>query len=228
MYCLVVGGAMGYFIPANHLGLIPTDDLSILNTPEKVKLAIFTGGEDVDPSLYGHVMDRTTGSNIRRDKYEVGAFHALKEFNIPKVGICRGAQFLCVMAGGSLIQDVTGHGSNHYLVFRDKDGAMKKSPEKVTSTHHQMQYPWDLPEDNFKVLAGSPSPISNHYVWNNRKYYSNQLEIPQQFWVEPDVVHYPKINALGIQYHPEWMPENSWGMIYARGLISSLVNGDDI
>jgi gamma-glutamyl-gamma-aminobutyrate hydrolase PuuD len=224
--CLIVGGSDSYFIPPNHLGFTPTEDLDSINIG-RVALAIFTGGEDVDPSLYGHTKDRSTGSNIYRDSYEKIAYEKIHAAGIPKLGICRGAQFLCVMAGGSLIQDVTGHGNNHRLKFMDKDGKYKLSPEKVTSTHHQMQYPWELSKDDFNVLAHSPSPISHYYTWNGKTYETFEGHgPPSQFDIEPDVVFYRKINSLAIQYHPEWMEETSWGMKYARDLISKLIRGE--
>ena len=184
-----------------------------------MKLAIFTGGEDISPAIYKHPRDNSTYFNSHRDAYELSAFQKLREFNIPLLGICRGAQLLCALAGGSLIQDVTGHGR-----FLNDNGQWEESPETVTSTHHQMQYPWDLPKDDYKLLAGSVAPISSHYIWNGKKYNTND-KIDENFAFEPDVVHYPKINALAIQYHPEWMNENSWGLNYARGLIGKLING---
>lgn len=222
--CLVVGGGESYFIPANHIGLEPTSDIDALNGG-RVKLAIFTGGEDVDPSLYKHPKYIGTFSSLDRDTYEQRAFAMIREKNIPMLGICRGAQLLCALAGGSLVQDVTGHGRSHLLRYLDSDGKERTSFETVTSTHHQQQYPWDLPKEDFKVLAWSPEPISNHYVWKGKKHSMVDAAINPQFRIEPDVVFYPKINALAIQYHPEWMGDNSWGMKYARGLIGRLMEG---
>lgn len=52
------------------------------------------------------------------------------------VGICRGAQFLNVMAGGKMIQHVEGHAihGTHEIVVTDVYGGVKliKSPLHIT------------------------------------------------------------------------------------------------
>lgn len=227
MYALVVGGAMNYFKPAAFTGYQPTSNVEVLNNPASVGLVMFTGGEDVSPHLYGHKRHVTTGINLSRDNYEVDVFNRLRALGdiIPTVGICRGAQFLCVMAGGSLIQDVTGHaGPGHKLIYLDDNMATKLSPEIVTSTHHQMQYPWDLPKESYRVLAWSPYPISRHYAWKDKEYSRVSRDgVPNEFDMEPDVVLYRSINALAIQYHPEYMAEDSWGFKFAQKHIQNLI-----
>lgn len=224
--CLVVGGSFGYFKPADHLGLIPMSDIDEIGSG-RIKLAIFTGGEDVDPSVYDHPKWNGTYSNIDRDRYEIAAFEKCLKAKIPMLGICRGAQFLCAMAGGKLVQDVTNHGQYHYLKFINEKGEWEVSPEKVTSTHHQMQFPWTIKGGRFKILAGSPQPISRHYAFEKKLWKAGEEgEIPAKMQIEPDVVFYQDINALGIQYHPEWMDNTSWGMKYARRLIDKLMSGE--
>lgn len=238
---LLVGGGPSYTRPTAHLGLQWTDDPSRMS---EVSLAIFTGGEDVGPKLYKHPKDSTTSYNSKRDDYEVSVFKQIPA-TTAKLGICRGAQFLCVMAGGSLVQDCTRHTQEHVLEYLDPehlDGIqgkagkgnfdytkstmtppiVKTSPSKVFSTHHQMQYPWDLKKDEYKLIAWSPYPISDYYAWNGQRYGRHSHA---DMSLEPDIVYYPKINALAIQYHPEWMGEQSWGFGYARHLVSRLMGG---
>src|SRR5687768_16963203 len=77
------------------------------NYPTNLDLICFTGGEDVTPSLYGEVKHPLTYNNPERDKHEVEYFNQF--IGIPKVGICRGGQFLNVMSGGKLHQHILGH-----------------------------------------------------------------------------------------------------------------------
>ena len=216
-YCLVVNGR-SYYCPFDHLGLELTSDTSLLvSDPDSVGLVVFTGGEDVSPHLYGHKNVASYNSKDR-DASEVAVFYNAYLNQIPMAGICRGAQFLCVMAGGHLVQDISNHGNNHYLRYVDRDGVEKTSPEKVTSTHHQMQYPWPIGEDKFEVLAWSSSAISNYYLYDG-------VRIPttvalKELTMEPDVIFYKNINALVMQYHPEWMPRNSWGFKYAQNMVT--------
>jgi len=110
-------------------GWFPTNKISSAN------LIQFTGGEDVTPALYNELPHSRTNSNPQRDKKEAIIFHIAKARGIPMAGICRGGQFLNVMCGGSLWQDVDGHGIQ---------GTHKAKCEitgqilDVTSTHHQI------------------------------------------------------------------------------------------
>ena len=68
---------------------------------------ILTGGEDVDPALYGE--DRHATVNTvppEHDAFEVGLAKAALEQGVPILGICRGSQVLVVADGGRLVQDV--------------------------------------------------------------------------------------------------------------------------
>ncbi len=216
-YCLVVNGP-GYFPPFDHLGLEKCTNPKILDeNPSSVGLVVFTGGSDVSPSLYGHKNTKSY-TNPSRDDEEVSIFHAAVQHDIPMAGICRGAQFLCAMAGGTLVQDITNHTEYHRLMYLDENGATKESPESVTSTHHQMQHPWSLPKGDFEILAWSSVSRSSHYIYDG--YTFNGELASRELKTEPDVVYYPRIKALGIQYHPEWMARDSWGFKYAQKVVS--------
>jgi putative glutamine amidotransferase len=72
---------------------------------------LLTGGADVDPELYGDVIDPKAGvhPNRRRDDMELAYLrHALIE-NLPVLAVCRGMQLLNVFFGGKLIQDLPNH-----------------------------------------------------------------------------------------------------------------------
>ena len=69
----VVGGANYYAQRIENHEL--TDDLSTAD------IVMFTGGEDVDPSMYGCKKHRTTYSNINRDMYEKEIFEKINSSN---------------------------------------------------------------------------------------------------------------------------------------------------
>lgn len=123
--------------------------------PYYADLAVFTGGEDVTPSYYGAEAHPTTYNNRVRDNSEskVSAFFLARE--IPMVGICRGAQFLCVMNGGSLYQDVDRHAisGEHELSYVDEKGQARTY--HVTSTHHQMQNPYTNDDLMFELWGSA-------------------------------------------------------------------------
>ena len=61
----------------------------VIDDITKADIVMFTGGEDVDPSLYGAEKHRTTHSNLERDLYEKSVFEKINP-NQLVVGICRG------------------------------------------------------------------------------------------------------------------------------------------
>ena len=78
---------------------------------EKFDGLLLTGGEDVNPSLYHEENTHSEGIDIdieNSDKYLYFAFKAAKK---PILGICRGIQFINVLEGGTLIQDILSYDS---------------------------------------------------------------------------------------------------------------------
>ncbi len=68
---------------------------------------LLSGGEDVDPALYGAPPSRALGSVDRsRDGFEIALFRAARDRGLPVLGICRGLQVINVAMGGTLWQDL--------------------------------------------------------------------------------------------------------------------------
>lgn len=220
-YILIVNNMGDSSRPFRSLGLPVTEDLRLLKTkPESIALAVFCGGADVSPGLYGH-KNICSSTNYHRDQVEVTVFNLCVQNNIPMAGICRGAQFACAMVGGALVQDITGHGGSEHLIV-DREG----SEVLVNSCHHQMQYPWNLPEDAYEVLAWCPTPHSKHYILDPFGKIPAE-EADEKLRMEIDCVLYKRakdgtpITFLGMQYHPEWMNYSSAGFKYAEKLVET-------
>jgi gamma-glutamyl-gamma-aminobutyrate hydrolase PuuD len=155
---------------------------------QRVDLVCFTGGEDVSPSWYGQKPIPETHSNPNRDFTERKIFHAYKELGTPMVGICRGGQFLNVMCGGSLWQDVTGHAvSSGHLAIDYSTG----NTFKVSSAHHQMMRPSPLG----KLLAYAQEAS----VLEDETSILNVFE-----YKDAEVVLYKGQSVLCFQPHPEY------------------------
>lgn len=68
---------------------------------------LLTGGEDVDPALYGEQAHKQTGApNQMRDATELALFTEARARKLPVFAICRGIQFVNVAMGGTLVQDI--------------------------------------------------------------------------------------------------------------------------
>lgn len=169
-----------------------------VNSIEEADLVMFTGGEDVNPKYYNEPVGNRTSFNDARDVREIAAFKKAISLGKKVIGICRGAQLACVMAGGTLIQHADNHtGGTHEMTLVSFTPHRKVS---ISSAHHQMCYPYVLPESKYRVLGYSTEKKSKVYLDGN----NNQIMVPKNFR-ECEVVLFTEIKALAIQGHPEWM-----------------------
>lgn len=156
---------------------------------------IVWGGEDISPSLYKQTPNQHTHAGVRpsrRDLFEVACIKRAKSLGIPIIGVCRGAQLLCALSGGSLIQHVTNHHGSHEIVTHTGRKL------KTNSIHHQMM---NLEGTKHKVLAQTPTLISDVFIGQNNQHLKVEIE--------PEVVVFPELRALAIQGHPEYLTPNN-------------------
>jgi len=111
---------------------------------------------------------------------------------------------LCVLSGGKLVQDIS-HPSSHNMFWKDlsTNQFVYDNPMRINSIHHQLQYPYCLKDSDYEIY-GFSKEISDEYeigVGNNS--IVNKSLILEKG--EPEIVYYPKIKGLGIQFHPEMM-----------------------
>jgi anthranilate/para-aminobenzoate synthase component II len=178
---------------------------------EKKGMLLLWGGEDVSPSLYNQTCNSFTIANeqpSQRDVREWKLINKAIQLSIPIVGICRGAQLLCAKAGGTLVQHVTGHGRPHLIRTYDK------KEYTVTSSHHQMMNPRNT---EHTLLAWSRELSKCFLVEDDQ-------EITME--IEPEIVYFPKIKALAIQAHPEWLPMSDKFNGYLKKLINRYLMSD--
>lgn len=187
-------------------------DGEVVDSLEEADLVLFRGGADVLPTLYDDVQHPKTAYDGGRDAKEIGVFARALALNKKMLGICRGSQFLTVMNGGRLIQDVT----HHAIASQHQIEAPGIGEGMITSTHHQMMYPYNLPDTNYQVIAHPPEPRSKHYQVGNQ----TEIDLPENF-VEPEIVFYPKTNSLGIQGHPERMNKHTKGVKLCKKIVDS-------
>lgn len=186
-------------------------DHQLVEDLKDADIVLFTGGEDVDPSLYGCERHMTTSSNIARDLKEKEIFEQVRSDQLC-LGICRGSQFLCVMNGGKLIQNVSRHAmfGTHQIIYN----GMSDRRYEITSTHHQMQYPFNLPKNDYSVL---------YFASRRSDYYEGDgIQEPP---CEPEVVYYQvegKPKCLAIQGHPEMMRDEAPVLEMLNNLLDKL------
>ena len=165
--------------------------------PERDSVLVLWGGADINPKYYNHKSSKTTYTSARRDPLEWDLLHHAITRGIPIIGVCRGAQMLCAAAGGYLIQDTTSHaGPRHMCTTFDGEEFV------VNSIHHQMMA--GLEGVDHQLLAWTSQNKSRHYLIQN-----DQVYTPPKNWVEPEMVDFPSIKGLAVQWHPEGMDNTS-------------------
>lgn len=185
---LVVGGGFQYlkmFFDAGLKGATSVDDADII---------CFTGGEDVDPALYGEKAIPETYFNTRRDEVESRIYGEAVGLRKPMVGICRGAQFLNVMNGGKLWQDVNAHLGAHTVL----DVRTGEYVDRMTSTHHQMMRPADDGEVLAVASLSTSKKCDGEHLLTDAPVENSDVE----------VVWYPASMCLCFQPHPEFSHGN--------------------
>nr|WP_245162258.1 gamma-glutamyl-gamma-aminobutyrate hydrolase family protein [Brevibacterium marinum] len=118
--------------------LLPPEDPWNLSEVAELDGIILTGGDDVDPALYdAQAHPRTQVPNTRRDSFETTLYHHARTANVPIFAICRGAQVVNTVHGGTLHQhlpDLDGYGA-HEAEKKDEfaEVAVSTVPETTVS-----------------------------------------------------------------------------------------------
>lgn len=149
---------------------------------------------DVDPALYNQSVSHHVGCiDEQHDAYVMDVIHAACIHKVPIVGICKGAQLVCVAAGGQLHQHIQGHQMGDHVIITHTGSEIS-----TRGDHHQaMSIPQDVDCD---VLATAPDGLPEVVFF-------------------PTV----GVGALAVQWHPEWMDATSVGVQYFFGLLEDFL-----
>lgn len=172
------------------------------------KPLVLFGGVDINPERYNQVaLPYTQHPDNHRDQQEFAAVYKAVKEGTPIIGICRGAQLLCVANGGTLYQHSVPHKHNHSIMVL-VEGDEEVLIENVQAGHHQIM----RPTGNHIVYGWNPSDV---FVWDEQNISSVKTYTPEVVW-------FPDIKGLAIQPHPEWMgpthPFNEWLNILTKEL----------
>ena len=175
---------------------------------EKNVVLVLWGGEDISPSLYNqqpsnHTSAKSIPSN--RDQIEKRMAEWAIKNGFPIIGVCRGAQLMCALSGGKLVQDVDNHFGHHPIYCKEIVPGLGDSFVTASSIHHQMMIP-DGVDHQLLAWPESPSKRSTVYRGEDGKNIETCLD-PN--WKEPEIVWFPKTKALCIQGHPEYMSDKA-------------------
>lgn len=188
---------------------------SFINIPFKIvelikdaDVVILTGGHDVSPKMYDEKRFHPyTTVNKQEDDIDAFIYEKAVKLNKFVIGICKGSQLSCAMNGGRVIQHVNGHatGMLHSIITNDKKEFL------VTSTHHQMMYPFDVDKEKWELIAASKNKLSDVYFKNDVEVFNPPYE--------PEIIWWKDTKTFSVQPHPEMMPGDDKFVVWLNNLI---------
>ena len=128
---IIKAGGIPVILPLN------IREKEIIHLVSKFDGFLITGGQDIDPNLYGEEkLDYCDEINSARDSLEFALISEVINQDKPVLGICRGLQFINVVLGGSLYQDI------------------QEQHEADIKVNHKQKAPYDNPCHSVKVIKG--------------------------------------------------------------------------
>lgn len=187
-----------YSTPQIH-SMFTTHGWNIVDNICDADLVQFTGGAtDVNPKLYGETRYKKTYISPDRDDKEAIVFKMASKLKIPMAGICRGGQFLNVMLGGKILQEI-----NNHVPKNDRTGHIVQDTRsgeyyQASSTHHQMMIPNKKLWHNVFLIAREATIVQKRSKEVNKWTYAAPIG--------PDIegIFYKDSQVLCFQPHPEY------------------------
>lgn len=169
--------------------------------PVEATVIVFNGGADIGTSIYGEqpVFDGIPRAMSKRDIEEVTLYERFRHDPRLKFGICRGAQLINCLNGGTLWQHVDGHQQDHMMTVCETGARLY-----VTSTHHQMM----RPTEKAKIIGVADE--ATYKMSQNDEYTKFGAAHYRDDGKDAEIVYYGDTNSLCIQGHPEYVPSSKF------------------
>ena len=186
------------------------------NAEDAVKdigFVVFTGGEDISPSLFydpepWHGVVEEIDYNAERDVSDYLTMSYCLDHDIPVLGSCRGMQMLAVVSGAEIMQDIPAYFLEHGLKYEYEFRNRKVTPDSYRdySSHDVVV----APDSFFYDMVGSDRisgcPSWHHQavknVDNTRLKVTGTTEIDGIRMIQV-IERTDKTFAVGLQFHPE-------------------------
>ena len=171
--------------------VVPPSENAVEETLDALDGLIVSGGEDIEPALYGAAPHpETKGARPDRDVAELALLRAALERDMPVLAICRGSQVLNVARGGDLVQHLP-----------DLVGDEKHKHTPGTFADHDVTLD---AESRLGRILGDRAPVKSHHHQGYGRIGTGLREVA---WAEDGVVEGledpEKRFAIGVLWHPE-------------------------
>lgn len=180
---------------------------------QDVSAVLFTGGEDISPTLYyvpeeWHGIEEERDYNAERDVSDYLTMTYCLDQDIPMMGFCRGMQMLAVVSGGEVIQDIPTYFDGLSLDYQYEHRNQKATPDSYRdyAPHTVEVDPDSLLYDMVGTATLSGCPSWHHQaaksVENTRLVVTGTTETEGIPMIEA-IERTDKTFAVGVQFHPE-------------------------
>lgn len=163
---------------------------------------LLTGGIDVAPSFYGGATDYPGQPDFflpQRDEFEKLIYEYSQAFKIPVLGICRGMQYINILEGGKVLEDIGSANLIHKKTIEDKT-------HYVNIGHNSMLYAIIGTEKGI-VNSSHHQGVTNHILSRNL-IANSYADSPDQLIEGLEFKDKTgKSFMLAVQWHPERMKE---------------------
>jgi putative glutamine amidotransferase len=158
---------------------------------ERLDGLIFSGGGDIEPSLYGEEPHEETGPpQPQRDRFEFALLRAAIDADLPFLAVGRGMQALNVVREGSLIQHLP-----------DVVGGNAHQPSPGRFGRHKVQI--SVTSTLGKTLGDHAEVVSGHHQAIRRL----GKGLSTVAWADDQIIEAVELQghrfAIGVQWHPE-------------------------
>lgn len=158
---------------------------------------LLPGGGDLEPWRYGQANAASRNLDPERDEAELALLQDFTAAGKPVLGICRGLQTVNVFFGGTLAQDIPGHGA--------RGGADGLHP--------------------VRRAPGTPMPLSGGWVNSAHHQAADRLGsgLRAVQWAEDGVVEalvHRRLPVWAVQWHPERLEGSPAGRILFRAFLA--------
>lgn len=145
---------------------------------------LLEGGADVHPAYYGQAVHYAFVSETskRRDQREHTLIDTALQYKRPIIGLCRGHQLFAVHMGGTLYQDIY---------------------EEAHTEHRE--YHMVYAHDVFSNFCGSMYDVNSYHHQAVHRKPKQAVEIATAFDGLNEGLFYPLVNAITVQWHPEFI-----------------------
>lgn len=194
---VLLGGGVPLIIP------VSIDEDVIEAQLKNIDGIILSGGEDVNPLLFGEEPSKFIGETMdERDKFDLLLIKHAVKMKKPILGICRGCQILNVAFGGDLYQDCS-LAKNYHINHIQKCATSQGS--------HTV----DIEKDSYLYSIFGESEIVNsyhHMAIKNLAEGFKVIAISKDGIVE-GIEKNEGLFILGVQWHPEMMAATNEKML---------------